>query len=146
MMNGFPMVRMRFIIGQKVGCLLRRGDRSFARLIIHDQVRYGMTNKVYLVSLFFLIIGIGSYFFKDHADFFSRMHRVQTVDFDESMLLTDFPHILDRNDFKVVYGIFKDLYEKHNFKTLAASKDARIPKLIHVMWLGGKLPQEFESY
>ncbi len=105
-----------------------------------------MTNKVYLVSLFFLIIGIGSYFFKDHADFFSRMHRVQTVDFDESMLLTDFPHILDRNDFKVVYGIFKDLYEKHNFKTLAASKDARIPKLIHVMWLGGKLPHEFESY
>ncbi len=77
-----------------------------------------------------------------------KKHSLQAphVAFDESMLLSEYPAMLDRDDFKMVYGIFKDLYEKHNFKTLKAAEEIRIPKLIHVMWLGGKLPEEFESY
>ncbi len=97
-----------------------------------------------LVFVPLLIFCVFSYLFFNRN--ISGIGSAQHVSFDESMLLKDFPHILDRDDYKTVYGIFKNLYEKHNFKTIDQSKGARIPKIIHVMWLGGKLPSEFEAY
>ena len=71
---------------------------------------------------------------------------VPHIAFDDSMLLKTFPHMLGRADFNYVYTIFKDLYAQHNFETLSPSDEMRIPRIIHIMWLGGKLPQEFDAY
>jgi inositol phosphorylceramide mannosyltransferase catalytic subunit len=109
-------------------------------------MKIGFSKKM---VLFFLVIGaIGGFAFVGWDVDLKKSHTAtaQHVAFDESMLLSEYQNILERNDFQMVYGIFKDLYEKHNFKTLKATEDTRIPKLIHVMWLGGKLPEEFESY
>ncbi len=106
------------------------------------QARYA---KLGMFVVMLLGISTGYFFFNrerlqgSHA---STIH----VAFDESMLLKDFSHMLERDDFKAVYETCKNLYEKHNFNTLKTSKETRIPKLIHVMWLGGKLPDEFEPY
>jgi mannosyltransferase OCH1-like enzyme len=68
------------------------------------------------------------------------------IPFDESMQLAQFPAILNRPDFSYVYNTCKNLYEQHNFTKLMPSITARIPKVIHIMWLGGKLPQEYVKY
>lgn len=104
------------------------------------------TKRVIVFALLTMIIGGSAFFGWDTQLAQKKDTHPQYVEFDESMLLSEYPSMLDRDDFKLVYGIFKELYEKHNFKTLQPSKDSRIPKLIHVMWLGGKLPEEFESY
>ncbi len=68
------------------------------------------------------------------------------IPFDVSMQLEQFPAVMNRPDFPYVYNTFKDLYEKNSFAKLAPSPMARIPKIIHIMWLGGKLPNEYTRY
>lgn len=68
------------------------------------------------------------------------------VAFDDSMNLSQFPQILNRSDFVYVYNFFKAIYEQNSFDKQKPQETTRIPKIIHVMWLGGKLPEEFEPY
>ena len=73
-------------------------------------------------------------------------HNVQYVDFDESMQTVQFPHIVSREDSQYLLNFFKQLYEKNNLKQVKPQETPKIPKLIHVMWLGGKLPEEYQPY
>lgn len=66
--------------------------------------------------------------------------------FDQSMQLAQFPAIMERRDFCYVYNFLKDLYEKNSFANVDPSAQVRIPKIIHIMWLGGKLPNEYREY
>ena len=68
------------------------------------------------------------------------------VPFDESMLLNQYKTILDRPDFRYVYTFFKDIYEKHSFAQLKPEQVTRIPNILHIMWLGGKVPSEYDAY
>ncbi len=68
------------------------------------------------------------------------------VPFDESMQLEHYASTMDRPDFSYVYNFFKDIYEKNSFDKVAPQSESRIPKIIHVMWLGGKLPEEYVRY
>ncbi len=62
------------------------------------------------------------------------------------MQIARYSEVLTRADYKRVYDIFKQLYEQNSFDHLKPAQTARIPKIIHIMWLGGKLPREYESY
>ncbi len=76
------------------------------------------------------------------------------VDFDESMQSAKFQHIIRRNetnrlvgvDGEVLLAFCRQLYEKHNFLRIAASKDLKIPKIIHQIWIGSAVPAEFEPF
>jgi mannosyltransferase OCH1-like enzyme len=68
------------------------------------------------------------------------------IPFDNSMQLPSFSTILQRPDFAYVYDVFKTVYEKNSFANVVPSQQVRIPTIIHIMWLGGKLPQEYIKY
>lgn len=68
------------------------------------------------------------------------------IPFDQSMGLAQYPTILDRTDFSQVYDFFKHTYEKNSFQVYHPGDKLRIPQIIHIMWLGGKLPAEYASY
>ncbi len=68
------------------------------------------------------------------------------VSFDESMALSSYPDITSRSDYAFVYDLFKKNYEVNSFEKFTPEEQTRIPKIIHIMWLGGRLPAEFEPY
>ena len=50
-----------------------------------------------------------------------------------------------------LYKYFKNLYEKNNLTKIKPSKEPRIPKIIHVIWLNGKIddpgvPEDLKKY
>ncbi len=108
-----------------------------------------LTKKWYLklTWILFPFLLISFYFF-----WFPSKNRTQIplktvyVPFDESMLLEEFKDVLNRPDSSYVYDFFKKIYEENSFKNIVPKKEARIPKIIHIMWLGGKLPDEYISY
>lgn len=107
-----------------------------------------MKREIYIVaSSSFLLMVLLAFFQTNHQE---PSHPVVSagafVPFDQSMQLAQFRHITKREDFSYVYNFLKKIYNQHNFQTLQPSLKTRIPKIIHVMWLGGKMPQEFEGY
>lgn len=62
------------------------------------------------------------------------------VSFDESMN----PRYSDERRFDEAF--FKALYEENNYQVVKATKEAQIPKVIHQIWLGGKLPEKFHKF
>ncbi len=68
------------------------------------------------------------------------------MQFDESMALSSFSHLLDRRDIRYVYQVCKNLYNTNRWDKFSQESTLRIPKIIHIMWLGGKVPQEYEPY
>jgi len=50
-----------------------------------------------------------------------------------------------------LYKLFRRLYEKNNLSKVAPQKEPKIPKIIHIVWLNGKIedksvPQELKKY
>lgn len=50
-----------------------------------------------------------------------------------------------------LYKFFKKLYEKNNLTKITPSKEPRIPKIIHVVWINGKIdesgvPEDLKQY
>lgn len=74
------------------------------------------------------------------------------VDFDESMLIKDFPEVYQATQKIVgVDGVkllkfFRDLYVLNNLSTIAPQSTLKIPKIIHQVWLGSPLPEAFKKY
>jgi mannosyltransferase OCH1-like enzyme len=51
------------------------------------------------------------------------------------------------NDFsRQTYGMFKQLYEKNNFKRVQPISQVKIPKIIHQIWLGSPFPEEYKQF
>ena len=103
--------------------------------------------KKRIVVILCLIVAVTtfvSYYVQNNP--FRISFSAQYVPFDESMLLSKHSDIVARSDFLYVYNFLKELYEKNSFAQLQPEQETRIPKILHIMWLGGKLPTEYDTY
>lgn len=73
-----------------------------------------------------------------------RLH----VDFDVSMNIDAYQHLpaLKNPVVEQLLAITKRLYNKYNLAAVTPIAEAKIPKIIHHVWLGSKLPGEYEGY
>lgn len=69
-----------------------------------------------------------------------------SVDFDTSMSINDYASLVSRADNQYVLDLFRSLYNRNAPAYITPSLAYKIPPYIHIMWLGGQLPQEYESY
>lgn len=75
-------------------------------------------------------------------------------DFDESMKSAAFEFVISSTMNKKVLGYegafilnsFKELYERFRSETLTIQSAPKIPKIIHQIWIGKEVPQEFRSF
>ena len=75
------------------------------------------------------------------------VHATRAVDFDRSMQCEKFPAPIAHEGNKRRLDFFKELYYKHNPEQYAQEASiARIPHIIHHIWLGKKMPAEYEVY
>lgn len=68
------------------------------------------------------------------------------VDFDVSMKAHEYARVLSTEPAQVLYNFLKQLYEKNRLERVSVQNDFKIPRYIHIIWLGGVLPQEYERY
>lgn len=67
------------------------------------------------------------------------------VDFNESMKCSTFSAKLNNSVNAAYYAFLKDIYQRNNFKTITPTVTARIPKVIHQIWLGSPFPERFKK-
>lgn len=99
-----------------------------------------------LIVISIVLITLLQYLYQPQQNAKAVMASGIYIPFDTSMQLQQFPMVMHRPDFSYVYHAFKELYEKHSFAKVTPSPTTRIPKIIHIMWLGGKLPSEYSHY
>src|SRR5260221_2380858 len=46
-------------------------------------------------------------------------------------------------DGDMLYNFFKQIYEELNFSVISTNAEPKIPKIIHQIWLGSDVPEEF---
>jgi mannosyltransferase OCH1-like enzyme len=102
-------------------------------------------NYSVLIPVLFLLIGI-SFWVGHHYFTTDGVLPAPYVEFNQSMKFNDFKQIADRSDFSYAYNFFKQIYEKNSFQKLQPQKALIIPQIIHIMWLGKKLPEEYRPY
>ncbi len=68
------------------------------------------------------------------------------VDFDTSMQASAHTKILERDSLQRMYAFFKRLYEYNSFKQIHPQNECKIPKIIHQVWLGSPLPDEYKAF
>lgn len=68
------------------------------------------------------------------------------IDFDQSMQINKHQHLLKSENIAYLLNFFKTLYTKNNFLNIKPNASLKIPKLIHQIWLGGKLPAEYHDF
>jgi mannosyltransferase OCH1-like enzyme len=110
------------------------------------QLLLAKKNYSVLIPVLFILIGIAFWVGHKYIVSDTPLPAPIHVDFDESMKLNDFKAMLDRSDFAYVYKFFKQVYQKNSFQSLQPQKSLIIPQIIHIMWLGKKLPEEYEPY
>jgi len=70
------------------------------------------------------------------------------ISFDEAMKKSQFPRAIPSTksiidiDGQQLYDFFKNLYDVHNL-SVVEDREARIPKIIHQIWLGSPVPESF---
>src|SRR5204863_3262758 len=80
--------------------------------------------------------------------FMSNINAWQYISFDEAMKKNQFPRAIPKTqsiveiDGQILYDFFKDLYELNNLSVIEVCV-ARIPKIIHQIWLGSPVPESF---
>ncbi len=83
------------------------------------------------------------FFFCVHAD--AHLHNFY-VDFDISMQREQYSKLFTQEGNRVLYAYFRHLYQRTNFLRVTPKPEAKIPKIIHHIWLGSKLPEAYESW
>lgn len=89
--------------------------------------------------------------------FFTNLTQTKTIDFSESMQTQKYPKSIaitkqiTEVDGYQLYKLFEKLYIKNNLSMVFAEKEPKIPKIIHVIWINGKIneygvPQELKKY
>ncbi len=74
----------------------------------------------------------------------------QYVDFDESMQTARFAESIAATEQivglqgELLLDFFRVLYKKNNLSRLKPEQELKIPKIIHFIWLGSPLPEEFK--
>jgi glycosyltransferase involved in cell wall biosynthesis len=72
--------------------------------------------------------------------------RTDFVDFDRSMYSAPFINAANLKSDMRMYGLFRYLFMKNYPDVLQPATEPKIPHIVHVIWLGGKLPQRFEGF
>lgn len=68
------------------------------------------------------------------------------VPFDQSMKGEDFPSVLEDESNAALYGFLRTLYEENSLRNTTVRSAPTIPTLVHLIWLGGRLPSEYERF
>jgi mannosyltransferase OCH1-like enzyme len=68
------------------------------------------------------------------------------IDFDVSMKLNPNDPKITREWGKPIIQVLKLLYERNSAKKITYSDHARIPKIIHQIWLGSAFPEKYRSW
>jgi len=74
------------------------------------------------------------------------------VDFDESMLSDAYPSAIAATRHVMGYmgpdfmDLCRDLYERYNPSVFLPQREPTIPKVIHQIWLGGQVPEQFKPF
>jgi len=68
------------------------------------------------------------------------------VEFDVSMKVNQFPHVLKKEFVPPVFEALKKIYEKNSFKNVSSRSECVIPKIFHYIWLGIKLPDKYRPF
>lgn len=103
--------------------------------------------KTLLISFGFLL-GIGTFAVVKLYQYNGVQQQVSNlyIDFNSSMQVTSYPDLMKRGDVQYVLNVFRSLYDQNNFKKITPSSTPKIPFIIHIMWLGGRLPDEYRAY
>jgi len=78
---------------------------------------------------------------------------LEYVDFDRSMRAEEFQHVIASEQAATRMGIpgielmnfFEDLYARNNFLMIMPTTRPKIPKIIHQIWIGQKVPEKFKA-
>jgi len=115
-------------------------------------------NKVVMMMNLLLSVTLQAFNYFDFPYHVRRAYQDEVpwvyVDFDESMQASEFSHIIHRNKTAQLVGItgsllidfFKKKYEQANFLQVFPEPAARIPKIIHQIWIGDTVPQELKQF
>ena len=78
------------------------------------------------------------------------------LEFDNAMKTKLFDEVLTSEEVNMVdfvgvsnaqlFEFFREQYNKRNFKNAPMAQTPRIPKIIHQIWLGSPVPQQFNKY
>lgn len=92
----------------------------------------------------FISIGIGILFLaRRHLQ---KPHKIVAIDFDDSMQVNAYQSLLADHDTANLLQIFKQIYDQHKYALNNPAIFPKIPTILHVIWLGGKLPREYEGF
>jgi len=75
---------------------------------------------------------------------YQQQLRSHYVDFDHAMALTEYSAIAARS--KDLYAFLKNLYNENSFLKVQVQDKLKIPKIIHQVWLGSPLPEEYKAF
>lgn len=71
----------------------------------------------------------------------------EKVDFDVSMQTAAYPHVAQAHQSAILgLDFFKKLFEKNDPSIITSQETLKIPKIIHQIWLGKKMPDEYVPF
>lgn len=68
------------------------------------------------------------------------------VDFDDSMQTQQFKETADKYWGPDLLKFFRELYQKTNFVNIKPSREIKIEKIIHQIWLGSPFPDKYKKF
>jgi mannosyltransferase OCH1-like enzyme len=68
------------------------------------------------------------------------------VDFNRSMKTEQYPDLCHSHQGSYLLSMFSAIYDRYSLKVVKPKEYATIPKVIHIMWLGGSMPTHYESF
>ena len=75
----------------------------------------------------------------------SSLTAFEYVDFDLSMHSDEYAHMLEQNNNKLQLKFFKTMYKKTEHASSTQEYQQRIPTIIHHVWFGKRLSDEFKQ-
>jgi len=101
--------------------------------------------QVNLYNFFMLIVAI-FFFGNTRAGAPVNFDTSCDIFFDISMDKNNHLHLLNHQSMQMLYTYFKSLYLQSSSAIITPTQKPRIPLIIHVIWFGGKLPQEYHGF
>jgi len=75
------------------------------------------------------------------------LYSYAAVDFDVSMQTASYGHVLSAHEpSQLVFEALTTIYQNNNPDSITKDKQLKIPKIIHQIWLGGTLPDEYVPF
>lgn len=113
-------------------------------------------NFIILVTIFFVALGV-SHFLQSKPNEFGWDEEINYISFDRSMQMSKYTQSISNTKKGVgvdgvdLYLALRKLYAKNNLSKIKPSETLRIPKIIHVIWINGKIqdcsvPKELKKY